>query len=133
MNRLRSPAAVLALWLRDGSLSISAGIGFIARSGVAVRCARRAGDELVHPAPGRDASCGLDEAIHDGAVTRMRPVLTASARCEWTANSTPERSVSLCNLLAAGLRFEPRSLGGLRQRSALASKGLAGCSQRFVS
>jgi cobalt-zinc-cadmium resistance protein CzcA len=63
---------VLALWLRDISLSISAGVGFIALSGVAVlngivmiafiRKLREQGDPL-------------DESIIDGAVGRLRPVL----------------------------------------------------------
>jgi cobalt-zinc-cadmium resistance protein CzcA len=63
---------VLALWLRDIPLSISAGVGFIALSGVAVlnglvmvsfiRNLRREGR-------------ALDEAIVEGALTRLRPVL----------------------------------------------------------
>jgi cobalt-zinc-cadmium resistance protein CzcA len=63
---------VLALWLRDISLSISAGVGFIALSGVAVlngivmiafiRKLREQGDPL-------------HESIIDGAVGRLRPVL----------------------------------------------------------
>ena len=63
---------VLALWLRDIPLSISAGVGFIALSGVAVlngvvmiafiRKLREQGDPL-------------HEAIVDGAIGRLRPVL----------------------------------------------------------
>lgn len=63
---------VLALWLRDIPLSISAGVGFIALSGIAVlnglvmisfiRRLREQGDPL-------------DEAIVDGALGRLRPVL----------------------------------------------------------
>ena len=63
---------VLALWLRDIPLSISAGVGFIALSGVAVlngmvmiafiRKLRGEGDRL-------------DDAIRDGALGRLRPVL----------------------------------------------------------
>ncbi|MGV8942397.1 MAG: efflux RND transporter permease subunit [Lysobacter sp.] len=63
---------VLALWLRDIPFSISAGVGFIALSGVAVlnglvmisfiRKLREDGDPL-------------HEAIVDGALTRLRPVL----------------------------------------------------------
>ncbi len=63
---------VLALWLRDIPLSISAGVGFIALSGVAVlngvvmiafiRKLREQGDPL-------------QESIIDGAVGRLRPVL----------------------------------------------------------
>ncbi|HMJ05490.1 MAG TPA: CusA/CzcA family heavy metal efflux RND transporter, partial [Chthoniobacterales bacterium] len=63
---------IVALWLRDIALSISAGVGFIALSGVAVlngivmvsfiNRLRREGK-------------GLDESITEGAVTRLRPVL----------------------------------------------------------
>jgi cobalt-zinc-cadmium resistance protein CzcA len=63
---------VLALWLRDLPLSISAGVGFIALSGVAVlngvvmiafiRKLRLDGDRL-------------EDAIRDGALGRLRPVL----------------------------------------------------------
>jgi len=63
---------VLALWLRDIPLSISAGVGFIALSGVAVlngivmiafiRKLRADGNDL-------------DDAIRDGALGRLRPVL----------------------------------------------------------
>ena len=63
---------VLALWLRDIPLSISAGVGFIALSGVAVLN----GIVLVSfirnlLQEGRP----LDEAIVTGALTRLRPVL----------------------------------------------------------
>ena len=63
---------VLALWLRDIPFSISAGVGFIALSGVAVlngvvmisfiRALREAGQTL-------------DDAIRNGALARLRPVL----------------------------------------------------------
>ncbi len=63
---------VFALLLRDMPLSISAGVGFIALSGVAVlngvvmmTFIRALADE------GRP----LDEAIREGALTRLRPVL----------------------------------------------------------
>ena len=66
---------VLALWLRDIPLSISAGVGFIALSGVAVlngivmiafiRTLREQGDRL-------------DDAIRDGALGRLRPVLVTA-------------------------------------------------------
>ena len=63
---------VLALWLRGIPLSISAGVGFIALSGVAVLNGlvmitffnKLRGDGLP-----------LDEAISSGALTRLRPVL----------------------------------------------------------
>ncbi|SEL39183.1 cobalt-zinc-cadmium resistance protein CzcA [Roseateles sp. YR242] len=63
---------ILALWLRDIPLSISAAVGFIALSGVAVL------NGLVMIAfirNLREAGRGLDEAIHEGALTRLRPVL----------------------------------------------------------
>ena len=63
---------VLALWLRDIPLSISAGVGFIALSGVAVL------NGLVMLAYIRDLRAqgiALDDAIQDGALTRLRPVL----------------------------------------------------------
>lgn len=63
---------VVALWLRDIPLSISAGVGFIALSGVAVL------NGLVMLAfirTLREEGRGLDAAIHEGALTRLRPVL----------------------------------------------------------
>ena len=63
---------VAALWLRDIPLSISAGVGFIALSGVAVL------NGLVMLAFIRDLRAQgltLDDAIHNGALTRLRPVL----------------------------------------------------------
>jgi len=63
---------ILALWLRGMPFSISAGIGFIALSGVAVlngvvmiSCFNqlRAQGQRVH------------DAVHEGALTRLRPVL----------------------------------------------------------
>lgn len=61
-----------ALWLRDIPLSISAGVGFIALSGVAVL------NGLVMIAfirSLRDDGMPLDQAIREGALTRLRPVL----------------------------------------------------------
>lgn len=63
---------ILALWLRDIPLSISAGVGFIALSGVAVL------NGLVMIAyirSLREDGKRLDAAIVDGALTRLRPVL----------------------------------------------------------
>ena len=63
---------VLALWIRDIPLSISAGVGFIALSGVAVLN----GLVMVTFIRGlREHGTGLDEAIVEGALTRLRPVL----------------------------------------------------------
>ncbi|AVS74675.1 CusA/CzcA family heavy metal efflux RND transporter [Paracidovorax cattleyae] len=63
---------VLALWLRDIPLSISAGIGFIALSGVAVL------NGLVMLSfirQLRGEGMPLHEAVRTGAVQRLRPVL----------------------------------------------------------
>ncbi|WP_431484629.1 CusA/CzcA family heavy metal efflux RND transporter [Pseudomonas solani] len=63
---------VLALWLRDIPLSISAGVGFIALSGVAVL------NGLVMIAfirNLREEGRPLHEAVIEGALTRLRPVL----------------------------------------------------------
>ena len=63
---------VLALWLRGIPLSISAGVGFIALSGVAVL------NGLVMVSFIRDLldrGLSIDEAISEGALTRLRPVL----------------------------------------------------------
>ena len=63
---------ILALWLRDIPLSISAGVGFIALSGVAVL------NGLVMLAFIRDLrekGLTLDDAIQTGTLTRLRPVL----------------------------------------------------------
>ncbi|MGE0559082.1 MAG: efflux RND transporter permease subunit [Burkholderiales bacterium] len=63
---------IAALWLRDIPLSISAGVGFITLSGVAVltgvvmvSCIR----DL------RGQGMALDEAIESGALMRLRPIL----------------------------------------------------------
>ncbi|KPW44824.1 Cation efflux system protein [Pseudomonas syringae pv. broussonetiae] len=63
---------VMALWLRDIPLSISAGVGFIALSGVAVL------NGLVMIAfirSLRGQGHSLHNAINEGALTRLRPVL----------------------------------------------------------
>jgi cobalt-zinc-cadmium resistance protein CzcA len=63
---------IVALWLRDIPLSISAGVGFIALSGVAVL------NGLVmisYIRSLREEGLHLDEAVNTGAMTRLRPVL----------------------------------------------------------
>ena len=63
---------VAALWLRDIPLSISAGVGFIALSGVAVLNGLviiTVINRLIHE------GVPQDEAIREGALTRLRPVL----------------------------------------------------------
>ena len=63
---------VLALWLRDIPLSISAGVGFIALSGVAVLNGIVM-ISFIHKL--REEGDRLDDAIRDGALSRLRPVL----------------------------------------------------------
>jgi len=63
---------IFALWLRDIPLSISAGVGFIALSGVAVLN----GLVMLAFIRGlREKGLSLDDAIQTGALTRLRPVL----------------------------------------------------------
>ena len=65
-------ATECAVWLRDIPMSISAAVGFIALSGVAVL------NGLVMISfirSLRDKGLSLDAAIHEGALTRLRPVL----------------------------------------------------------
>jgi heavy metal efflux system protein len=63
---------IIALWLRDMPLSIAAAVGFIALSGVAVL------NGLVMITfinKLRDEGKSVDEAVLQGAITRLRPVL----------------------------------------------------------
>ncbi len=63
---------IVALWLRGMPFSISAGVGFIAMSGVAVL------DDMIlvsYIRQLRGRGLPLDEAVTQAAVTRLRPVL----------------------------------------------------------
>lgn len=63
---------IFALWVRDMPFSISAGIGFIAMSGVAVL------DDMIlvsYIRQLRQKGLPLDEAVTQAAITRLRPVL----------------------------------------------------------
>jgi cobalt-zinc-cadmium resistance protein CzcA len=63
---------IFALWLRDMPFSISAAIGFIALSGVAVL------DDMIlvsYVRQLRAKGLSLDDAVQRAAVTRLRPVL----------------------------------------------------------
>ncbi|MBP3954129.1 efflux RND transporter permease subunit [Gemmata sp. G18] len=63
---------LFALWLRDMPFSISAAVGFIALSGVAVL------DDMIlvsYVRHLRDRGRTLEEAVEEAAVTRLRPVL----------------------------------------------------------
>jgi len=63
---------ILALWLRDIPLSISAGVGFIALSGVAVLN----GLVMIAFIKGLlEEGRPLSEAVREGALVRLRPVL----------------------------------------------------------
>ncbi len=63
---------VIALWLRDIPLSITAGVGFITLSGVAVLT----GVVMVAAIRDRLANgIGIDDAIREGAMLRLRPIL----------------------------------------------------------
>jgi cobalt-zinc-cadmium resistance protein CzcA len=63
---------VIALWLRDIPLSITAGVGFITLCGVSVltgvMMVSAFIDELKRGTP-------IDKALHDGAMLRLRPIL----------------------------------------------------------
>jgi heavy metal efflux system protein len=63
---------LLSLWLRDIPLSISAAVGFIALSGVAVLNGMVMISFISNL---RDQGHSLDEAIYQGSLTRLRPVL----------------------------------------------------------
>ena len=63
---------VLALWLRDIPFSISAGVGFITLSGVAVLTGVVM-ISCVHEL--RRSGTALDAAITEGTLTRLRPIL----------------------------------------------------------
>jgi cobalt-zinc-cadmium resistance protein CzcA len=63
---------ILALWLRDLPFSVSAAVGFIALSGVAVL------DDMIlvsYVRLLRRRGLGVDEAVRQAAITRLRPVL----------------------------------------------------------
>ncbi|MEY4564600.1 MAG: hypothetical protein RLZZ618_3877 [Pseudomonadota bacterium] len=63
---------LIALWLRGIPLSISAGVGFIALSGVAVLN----GLVMISAIRGlQSEGTALDEAVREGALSRLRPVL----------------------------------------------------------
>jgi len=63
---------VISLWLRDIPLSITAGVGFITLSGVAVLT----GVVMVSAFRDRLANgATIDEAIREGAMLRLRPIL----------------------------------------------------------
>jgi len=76
---------IVALWLRDMPFSISAAVGFIALSGVAVL------DDMIlvsYIRQLRRKGLSVDEAVRQAAVTRLRPVLMTTLvasldSCRW--------------------------------------------------
>ena len=67
-----SVGGVLALWVRDLPFSISAGVGFIALSGVSVLNSMVL---VTFIRQLRERGLSLDRAIEEAALTRLRPVL----------------------------------------------------------
>ena len=68
---------IFALWLRDMPFSISAAIGFIALSGVAVL------DDMIlvsYDPAAAAAGQSLDEAVEEAAITRLAPGADDDAR-----------------------------------------------------
>jgi cobalt-zinc-cadmium resistance protein CzcA len=63
---------VFALWLRGLPFSISAGVGFVALSGVAVLNGVVMVSYINHL---REEGKSIDDAVTEGALTRLRPVL----------------------------------------------------------
>ncbi|HEY2883409.1 MAG TPA: CusA/CzcA family heavy metal efflux RND transporter [Pirellulales bacterium] len=63
---------IFALWIRDLPFSISAGIGFIALSGVSVLDAMILVSYIRQL---RSRGCSLEHAVEEAATTRLRPVL----------------------------------------------------------
>lgn len=69
---MAATGGILLLWLRDMPFSISAGVGFIALFGIAVMN----GVVLVeHIRDLRKAGNNIGDAVHQGAMDRLRPVL----------------------------------------------------------
>lgn len=69
---IATTGGILALWIRDMPFSISAGVGFIALFGIAVMN----GVVLIeHVRLLRHSGIGIQDAVFQGAVDRLRPVL----------------------------------------------------------
>ena len=105
---------IFALWLRDMPFSISAAVGFVALSGVAVL------DDMLLVAYIRQLRARgvpLDEAVERSAMTRLRPVLMTT--------------------LVAGLGFVPMALNtgvGAEVQRPLATVVIGGvCSATLMS
>lgn len=73
---IAATGGILLLWLRDMPLSISAGVGFIALFGIAVMNGVVLVEHIRHLIhSGRH----LKDAVYDGAMDRLRPVLMTAA------------------------------------------------------
>ncbi|MBL8822593.1 MAG: efflux RND transporter permease subunit [Planctomycetia bacterium] len=66
---------IIALWLRDMPFSVSAAVGFVALSGVAVLDDMILVSYIRHL---REKGLGLEEAVQQAALVRLRPVLMTS-------------------------------------------------------
>ena len=79
---------IVALWLRDMPFSISAGVGFIALSGVAVL------NGLVMVTfinQLRAEGASVADAVQRGSMTRLRPVLMTATVAPWASSRWPWR------------------------------------------
>ena len=69
---------ILAIWLRGIALSITAVVGFIALSGVAVLNGLVMLTFINHLRSKEGGGKDIDDAVDEGALTRLRPVLTTA-------------------------------------------------------
>ena len=69
---------ILAIWLRGIALSITAVVGFIALSGVAVLNGLVMLTFINHLRTKEGGGKDIDDAVDEGALTRLRPVLTTA-------------------------------------------------------
>ncbi len=69
---------ILAIWLRGIALSITAVVGFIALSGVAVLNGLVMLTFINHLRTREGGGKGVEDAVDEGALTRLRPVLTTA-------------------------------------------------------
>ncbi|MFV1967790.1 MAG: efflux RND transporter permease subunit, partial [Pirellulaceae bacterium] len=69
---IATTGGILALWLRGMPFSISAGVGFIALFGIAVMNGVVLIEHVRHL---RHRGLSVNEAVHQGAIDRLRPVL----------------------------------------------------------
>ncbi len=130
-----SVGGVLALWLRELPFSISAGVGFIALSGVSVLNSMVL---VTFIRQLRDRGMPLDRAIEEAALTRLRPVLmtalVASLGFVPMALSTgvgaevqrPLATVVIGGVISSTLLDAARAAGALSLLRALAGQSSGG-------